>query len=93
MRTVKQTASFRRDVKREARGRYRGSLEEMLMPVLTSLASDISLEDRYCDHALTGNKKGFRDCHIKPDLVLLYQKPDESTLILVRPGSHAALDL
>ena len=59
---VKQTASFRRDVKREAKGRYRGSLEEMLMPVLTSLASDISLEDQYCDHALTGNKKGFCDC-------------------------------
>lgn len=93
MRTVKQTAKFKRDLKREAKGKYRGLLEAMLMPVLTALASDISLEDRHFDHALTGNKKEFRDCHIKPDLILLYQKPDENTLILVRLGSHAELDL
>lgn len=42
---------------------------------------------------MTGSWKDFRDCHIKPDLVLLYQKPDAETLVLVRLGSHAELNI
>jgi mRNA interferase YafQ len=43
--------------------------------------------------ANTGNWKDHWDCHIKPDLVLIYQTPDENTLQLVRLGSHVALGL
>lgn len=43
------------------------------------------------DHALIGNWKDCRDCHIKPDLVLVYRKPDADTLELIRLGSHSAL--
>lgn len=89
----KQTAQFKRDLKAQARGRYRGRLEDALMPVLTDLGSDVPLAPRYRDHALIGGRKAFRDCHIKPDLVLLYQKPDEETLILLRLGSHSDLGL
>jgi len=42
---------------------------------------------------LTGNWKDHRDCHVKPDLVLIYQKPDADTLRLVRFGSHSELGL
>ena len=45
------------------------------------------------DHALTGDWKDYRDCHVKPDLVLIYQKPDSATLRLVRLGSHSELGL
>jgi len=45
------------------------------MPVLTALAKDRPLEPRYRDHALTGDWNDHRDCHVKPDLVLIYQKP------------------
>lgn len=38
-----------------------------------------------------GNWKDFRDCHIKPDLVLIYRKPDADTLELIRLGSHSTL--
>ncbi|MDR1990048.1 MAG: type II toxin-antitoxin system YafQ family toxin [Acidobacteriaceae bacterium] len=40
---------------------------------------------------LTGDWKDHRDCHVKPDLVLIYQKIGADTLRLVRPGSHAEL--
>ena len=43
------------------------------------------------DHALSGEWADHRDCHVKPDLVLIYQKPDAGTLRLVRLGSHAEL--
>jgi mRNA interferase YafQ len=67
-----------------------------LAEVLTLLQADMALPERYRDHALTGNWKDYRDCHIKPDLLLIYQKTDQDELLileLVRLGSHSELDL
>ena len=50
-------------------------------------------DPRRRDHALTGNWRDYRDCHIKPDLVLIYQKPESDILRLVRLGSHSELGL
>ena len=48
------------------------------------------LEARYRDHGLTGNYKDFRECHIQPDLLLVYQvKQDILTLVLARTGTHS----
>ena len=52
-----------------------------------------SLEPRHHDHALSGEWKDHRDCHVRPDLVLIYQKSGADTLRLVRLGSHAELGL
>ena len=93
MRAIKQTGQFKRDLKREAKGKYRATLEDDLMPLLTMLAADEPLLPRHCDHALTGDMKNCRDCHVKPDLVLIYQKPDDATLLLIRLGSHSELGL
>ena len=49
---------FRRDYRREARGRHGGTLDAALVPVLTALANDAPLETRHRDHALTGDWKG-----------------------------------
>jgi mRNA interferase YafQ len=57
------------------------------------LCNDIPLEPRNHDHALSGSWADFRDCHIKPDLVLIYRKPTENTLELVRIGSHSELGI
>ena len=57
------------------------------------LAADKPLPRRYSDHPLTDEWKDFRDCHIRPDLVLIYRKPDADTLQLVRLGSHSELGL
>lgn len=93
MRTIERTGAFKRDYKREAKGRHKTTLDGDLVPVLSALAEDRPLEPRQRDHALTGNWKDFRDCHLKPDLVLIYGKPDDQTLRLVRLGSHTELEL
>lgn len=93
MRKIDPTGQFRRDYKREAKGRHHTTLDNDLKPLLESLANDQALEARYRDHALTGAWKDHRDCHVKPDLVLIYRKPDRMTLQLVRLGSHSELGL
>jgi len=56
--------------------------------VIGSLQKEIPLDAKYVDHPLSGNWNGFRDCHIKPDLVLIY-RTYENTLQLARIGSHS----
>jgi len=58
--------------------------------VITRLQRGEALDAKHVDHALTGNWLGFRDCHIKPDLVLIYRVCD-GTLQLARIGSHSEL--
>ena len=93
MRRIDRTNRFKQDFKRELRGRFRSILVAALTPILEQLANDQNLELKYRDHALTGIWKNHRDCHIKPDLVLIYLKPDDHTLILERLGSHSELGL
>ena len=73
------------------KGRHRATLETALTDMLRALASDAPLAERYLDHPLSGDWSGFRDCHVKPDLVLIYEKPDADTLRLVRLGWHSEL--
>ena len=50
------------------------------------------LESKYKDHSLIGDYKGFRELHIKPDLLLIYKKDEnELVLALIRVGSHSKL--
>ena len=93
MREIERTSRFKRDYKREARGRHRSTLDESLVAVLRSLAADVPLPEQYRDHALTGNWSGYRDCHVKPDVILIYEKPGADTLRLIRLGSHSELGL
>ena len=92
MRTIERTRQFKRDYKREQKGRYRATLDAEFLSALSLLVNDLPLEQHYCDHALSGEWNDHRDCHIKPDLVLIYQKVDNS-LRLVRVGSHSELGI
>lgn len=91
MRTIDRSSAFRHDYKREAKGQHRATLDKALEPVLVALATDQPLELRHRDHDLSGEWAGYRDCHVKPDLVLIYRKPDADTLRLARLGSHSEL--
>ena len=93
MRTVRQSGQFKRDLKRESKGQHRKALQSDFVSIVATLATDQTLEPRHRDHALTGDWKDHRDCHVKPDLVLIYRKPDVETLQLVRLGSHSELGL
>lgn len=70
----------------------RGKDMTKLVNVLSLLASGNSLPTQYKDHSLTGNFRDFRECHIEPDWLLMYQVY-EDTLILsaTATGSHADL--
>lgn len=92
MRTIKQTTPFKRDLKRESKGQHRAYLSENFVSVVKTLANDRPLADKFHDHALSHNWQGYRDCHVRPDLVLIYQ-PDDETLQLIRLGSHSELGL
>ncbi|AEH63564.1 type II toxin-antitoxin system RelE/ParE family toxin [Zymomonas mobilis] len=89
MRMIERTSQFKRDYKRERKSDPQ--LDKYFIPVVTHLASDVMLAPRLKDHSLTGNWNDHRECHIKPNLLLIYRKPDEYTLHLVRLGSHSEL--
>ena len=93
MRRIENTGQFKRDFKREAKGVHRATLASEFVAVIQALANDVPLEEKHRDHALTGEWKDHRDCHVKPDLVLIYRKPDAERLQLVRLGSHSELGL
>ena len=80
MRNVKFTSRFRRDYKREKSGRHGKRLDAELLDTVNMLAKDEPLPRRYFDHPLSGEWSDHRDCHIKPDLILIYRKPDNKTL-------------
>ena len=93
MRKIRRTRKFKGDYKRERRGQHAEDLEERFAATIQALATDADLDERLRDHALSGPWAQHRDCHIRPDLVLVYRKPDPDTLVLVRMGSHARLGL
>ena len=93
MRRIERTGQFKRDYKRVRRGRNRAALDTILVEVLESLVNDLPLEPRHRDHPLTGEWHDHRDCHIRPDLLLIYRKPNGDVLQLVRMGSHSKLGL
>lgn len=66
-------------------------MKELLPLILTLLASDTPLPAKYFDHPLRGEWRDFRDCHVKPDPVLIYRKTGGDVLQLVRLGSHSEL--
>ncbi len=91
MRTIKYTSRFKR--RREKSGVLGKKLDDLLRETLEFLTIDTPLPVRYVDHALAGEWKDHRDCHIRPDLVLIYREPDAESLELVRLGSHSELGL
>lgn len=80
---------FRRDLKTAIR---RGYKIELLEAVVEQLAAGKPLAEKYKDHLLTGSYGGFRECHITPDWLLVYQIRDtELVLFLSRTGTHSDL--
>jgi mRNA interferase YafQ len=91
MRTIRYTNRFKRDYKREKAGRHGKTLDAELTAIVRLLASDTPLPRRNFDHPLSGEWRDHRDCHVRPDLILIYRKPDNEILELIRLGSHSEL--
>ncbi len=83
------TTQFCKDLKRI---RKRGYNLTKLDDILCKLRMEITLHEKYRDHALTGDYSGFRECHIEPDWLIVYAV-DKGKLILTasRTGTHSDL--
>lgn len=87
MLTIRSVSQFKKDYKRCVK---RGYEIEKLQKVIQYLANEQGLEARYRDHALLGEYKDCRECHIEPDWLLIYLL-SETELVLVRTGTHSDL--
>ncbi len=91
MRSIVFTNQYKKDLKL---ARKRNLPESELNDVIQNLANDIPLSDEYHDHPLNGNYKGFRECHVRPDWLLIYGKTNNgelNILNLMRTGTHSDL--
>lgn len=93
MLTISRSSRFKKDVKKL---RHHQRLLTELEDVIVMLAQQQPLPERSQDHALVGGEyDGYRDCHVRPDLVLIYRMIEGQTLelYLLRVGSHRELNL
>jgi len=81
------TSQFKKDLKNVQK---RGFDIELLKDIIRRLCAEIPLDESNRDHALVGNRKGCRECHIKPDWLLIYQT-DGNIIVFERTGSHSDL--
>jgi mRNA interferase YafQ len=91
MRRIERSTAFKRDYRRaKATSRY-SDLDARLATLLEYLVNDRPLPPRNRDHALLGKWSDYRDCHLWPDLLLIYSKLSPDVVRLVRLGSHSEL--
>ena len=89
MLTIKYHTMFKKDFKRLKK---RGYDISRLEKIIELLANEVPLPEQFKDHNLSGNYNGFRECHIAPDWLLVYQvNNNELVLVLSRTGSHSDL--
>ena len=84
--SVRISARFRKDMKLVQK---RGYDQRLIFEVIELLANGMKLDEKYKDHLLTGDYGGFRECHITPDWLPVYQyREQELLLLLSRTGTH-----
>lgn len=95
MKKIERSSTFKQDLKRMAK---RNANPQKLIEVIELLAANQPLPAKYKDHALQGNYKHYRECHVEPDWLLIYQldfapSDDEhdGTVFLTRTGTHSDL--
>ena len=90
-RDVIYSAQYKRDYKK---AKKQGKDISLLREIIGLLANDKPLPAKHRDHDLQGNWKGYRECHVSPDWLLVYRKTGkgELLLILARLASHSELD-
>jgi len=87
MYSIFRTTSFKKQYKKLS------SFDKLLVKeIIVLLINDAVLDEKYRDHQLNGNFKGLRECHIKPDLLLIYKKEEDILeLALIHIGNHNSL--
>ncbi len=87
MYSIFRTVSFKKEYKKLS-----STDKELVKEIIILLAENKKLDNKYKDHNLTGNFKDLKECHIKPDLLLIYKINNEILeLALIQVGSHSSL--
>ena len=87
MQIVRYSTQFKKDLKLMTKRRYKMS---RLYEVMKALESEEVLDEKYKEHPLFGNYKGYLECHIESDWLLIY-KIDHQDLYFARTGTHSDL--
>ncbi|HFK5878510.1 TPA: type II toxin-antitoxin system YafQ family toxin [Legionella pneumophila] len=86
---IVRSTQFKKDLKKIIK---QGKDLDLLKEIVEALQRKESLPPKNCDHSLSGNWKGYRECHISPDWLLIYKSEDQLKLLrLARTGSHSEL--
>ena len=86
---VKHSKAFKKELKKLKNDSQ--ALAELEF-VIDKLANDEILAPKYKDHQLTGDLKAYRECHIRPNLLLIYEKQEDILLLTcINLGSHSKL--
>lgn len=89
MLSIKYVTRFKKDLKRY---QHQISILQELNDVLKLLLAEKPLPEKYRDHTLSGGYRGMRECHVKPDVLLVYWIDQENKkLVVERLGSHSEL--
>lgn len=89
---IKRTKDFEKSFRKISRSGLNLKTREKLEFIIDSLASEKKLDTKYKNHKLKGELKDYCECHITPDLLLIYKiEEKENFLILVDIGSHSQL--
>ena len=83
---IKRTSAFKKDFKRVKDKK----VFVLLADVLEQLVFSKKLDEKYRDHALVGGYSGYRECHLRPDVLFIY-KVEAGVLYTYRIGSHSEL--
>ncbi|MCD4817575.1 MAG: type II toxin-antitoxin system YafQ family toxin [Candidatus Cloacimonetes bacterium] len=87
MYSIFRTNSFKKDYKK-----LLDDDKKILREVVTKLVNNEKLESKYKDHKLRGNLKSFKECHLRPDLLLIYKKDSKILeLALIQIGKHSCI--
>jgi mRNA interferase YafQ len=93
MRPIERSTQFKRDYKKASKSIHSSELDSRLTEVIGYLVLDCQPPPRFRDHQLKADWKGYRDCHVFPGLILIYQLKADCILRLARLGSHSELSL
>jgi mRNA interferase YafQ len=86
---IVRSSQFKKDLKKIIK---QGKDIDLLEEIVNKLQHSEKLPPKNCDHLLSGDWRGFRECHISPDWLLIYKNENELKLLrLVRTGSHSEL--
>ena len=87
MRQLKYTTKFKKDLKLQKK---RGKTPDIITHIMEEICKNGDAPKEYNPHNLSGNWKGYRECHIEPDWLQIY-KVEEDSVIFQRTGTHSDL--